>query len=114
MIGGIRSGLAAQQLPFEITDKNWSIFKNIYLQLDIGILDCLGEVKGVGSYEDAVKDSQFLTFEFGKCRALTVEALIRAKEAAGRWPSFARSRAKRPNKSRALRFIEELSQDVPA
>ena len=32
--------LAANKLPFEVTDANWSMFKNIYLQMDLGILDC--------------------------------------------------------------------------
>jgi hypothetical protein len=79
-----RHRLTANPLPFEITEKNWSIFKNIYLHLDWGVLDCLGEVKGVGFYTDAVKVSQLLTFRFGQCPALTIEALIKAKEAAGR------------------------------
>lgn len=93
-----RHRLTANRLPFEITDKNWSMFKNIYLQLDWGILDCLGEVKGVGSYAEVLQVSQFLTFDFGQCRALTVEALIKAKEAVAR-----------PHDMKAVAFLRALN-----
>ena len=76
--------LTAQKLPFEITEANWEMFKNIYLKLDWGVLDCLGEVSGIGNYHACLESSQFVTFTFGSCYALTVEALIRAKEAVGR------------------------------
>src|SRR5437868_9633149 len=58
-----RHRLTANRLSFEITDKNWDMFKNIYLQLDWGILDCLGDVAGVGKYEEVFKDSQFTRFK---------------------------------------------------
>jgi hypothetical protein len=35
------------------TDENWRSFKNIYLKTDWGILDCLGEVAGIGGYDQA-------------------------------------------------------------
>jgi hypothetical protein len=76
--------LTAQKLAFEITDANWEMFKNIYLKLDWGVLDCLGEVKGIGQYADVLNASEVVNFSFGRCRVLTVEALIRAKEAVGR------------------------------
>jgi len=41
-------------------------------------------VSGVGTYEDAVKDSVEVDFDGVSVRVLSVDALIRAKEAAGR------------------------------
>ena len=79
-----RHRLTAQKLPLEITDKNWDMFKNIYVETDFGILDCLGDVPGVGGYDEAIKNSVLTELPFGKCPVLSVEALIKAKESAGR------------------------------
>lgn len=79
-----RHRLTAQRLPFEINDRNWSAFKNIYLTLDWGILDCLGEVLGIGPFVKVMEESELLPFDFGNCRVLSIGGLIRAKEAVGR------------------------------
>ena len=76
--------LTPNRLPFEITDANWQSFKNIYLQTDFGILDCLGEVAGIGDYEKALPLSTPLPLSFGVCQILKIEALIRAKETMAR------------------------------
>ena len=59
-------------------------WKNLYLETDLGVLDCLGEVKGIGSYEDC--SAGIVEVELGEIvvRLLNVEFLIRAKEAVGR------------------------------
>ena len=79
-----RHRLAAQRLPLEINDENWNIFKNIYVETDLGILDCLGEVAGIGGIDQAVAVSEETTMSFGTFRILNLDGLIRAKEAAGR------------------------------
>jgi hypothetical protein len=79
-----RHRLAAQRLPLEITDQNWYIFKNIYVETDLGILDCLGDVAGIGGIDQAVAVSEETTMSFGRFRILNLDGLIRAKEAAGR------------------------------
>jgi len=76
--------LTPNKLAFEITDSNWRSLKNIYLQTDWGILDCLGEVAGIGNYEQVFKVSTSIQLSIGECRILTIEALIRAKEAMAR------------------------------
>jgi hypothetical protein len=58
--------------------------RNIYLDTDWGQLDCLGEVLGVGDYEDVVAQSISVELAGGVCRILSIDALIRAKEAMGR------------------------------
>jgi hypothetical protein len=76
--------LAANKLPLELTDELCGRLKNLYLQTDLGKLDCLGEIKGVGGYEDALGRSVFFKLSYGKFRILNVDTLIAAKEAVGR------------------------------
>ena len=40
--------LAANKLPLELTDELCARLKNLYLQTDLGNLDCLGEVAALG------------------------------------------------------------------
>ena len=76
--------LAANKLPLELTDELCGRLRNLYLQTDLGKLDCLSEVKGVGGYEDALRRSVVCKLSYGEFRILDVDALIAAKEAVGR------------------------------
>ena len=58
--------------------------RNLYLDTDWGQLDCLGEVLGVGDYQAVVAQSVPVELAGGVCRILSIDALIRAKEAMGR------------------------------
>jgi hypothetical protein len=73
-----------QQIPSEMTSKNCARWKNLYLKTDLGVLDCLSEVSGVGKFATVLKESVVVDLGFGKCRILKLEALIKAKEAMGR------------------------------
>jgi hypothetical protein len=79
-----RHRLAANKLPLELTEELCSRLKNIYLDTDIGILDCLSEVLGVGDFDDVMRQSEITQFPFGQCYILKIDALIRAKEAVAR------------------------------
>jgi hypothetical protein len=79
-----RHRLAANKLPLELTDELCNRLKNIYLQTDLGKLDCFGEIAGLGDYDKVVKRSAVMPLAFGECRVLTLEALIDAKLATGR------------------------------
>jgi hypothetical protein len=57
---------------------------NFTLTTDIGEIDLLGEVAGVGSYSDAVKASVTVPLYGIECRVLTLDSLIASKRAAGR------------------------------
>ncbi len=50
----------------------------------MGVVDCLGQVLGVGDFESVLKQSIELQLPFGTCRILSLEATIRAKEAMNR------------------------------
>ena len=47
-------------------------------------IDLLGEVPGIGAYEEALADSIIVDFEGVPVRVLSIDGLIRAKETAGR------------------------------
>src|SRR5213075_951683 len=36
-----RHPMTPQKLPFEVSEENWSPLNNLYLQTDLGVLDCL-------------------------------------------------------------------------
>lgn len=58
--------------------------KNLYLVTDEGVLDLLGEVIGVGGYEEAAATALELDLGGFSCRVLGLEALIACKRALGR------------------------------
>ncbi len=76
--------MTPQKLPLELTDGLAARLKNLYLDTDWGALDCLGEVAGVGDFDDVRRQSIEINTPSGKCRVLSLDALIRAKEAMGR------------------------------
>jgi hypothetical protein len=79
-----RHRLTANKLPLELTDELCRRLKNIYLTTDLGILDCLSEVAGVGDFDAVLRRSELISFPFGQCYVLGISALIDAKKAVGR------------------------------
>jgi hypothetical protein len=76
--------LTANKLPLEVTRSSFGDLKNLYLQTDLGKLDCLSEVAGVGNFETVLKQSVAANFSYGEFRFLSLDALIAAKKAVGR------------------------------
>lgn len=74
--------------------------KNLYLQTDLGRLDCLSEVLGIGGYDEVLRDSDFVNLSYGQFRFLQIGALVRAKEKAGRDRDLAHLRHLRPIKEK--------------
>jgi len=72
------------KLPLELTDDLCARLKNMYLQKDLGTLDCLGEIPGIGDFDHVAQSSVLMSFPFGDFRVLSLNALIVSKEAAGR------------------------------
>ena len=58
--------------------------KNLYLATDLGQLDVLGELTGVGGFPDVERKSEQTTIAGIRCRVLDLDTLIEAKRAAGR------------------------------
>jgi hypothetical protein len=71
-------------LPLPLTSDQCARLKNLYLKTDLGVVDCLGEVLGVGNFEKVLQQSVEVRLPYGACRILDIDALIRAKEAMNR------------------------------
>ena len=76
--------LTANKLPLAATRTSFADLRNVYLQTDLGKLDCLGEVSGVGNFEAVLKSSVGANFSYGTFRFLNLDALIASKKAVGR------------------------------
>lgn len=57
---------------------------NFTLSINLGDLDILGEVSGLGGYSEALLFSEELEHYGIRCKVLTLEGLIKTKKAAGR------------------------------
>ena len=71
-----------QQL--ELTKENCSQYKNLYLDTDIGQLDCLSFIDGLGDYQKVKQASELIRVEDMQLRVLNLDALIKAKKAMNR------------------------------
>lgn len=74
----------SQRLSFLDNPDRGISLKSLYLQTDLGPLDILSTITGVGDF-DRVRAASIEVDLFGqRCRVIAVEDLIRAKEALGR------------------------------
>ena len=71
-------------LPLDLTPGQCASLKNLYLRTDLGVVDCLGEVLGLGGFDQVAQQGVEVDVPGGRCRVLALAALIRAKEAMGR------------------------------
>jgi hypothetical protein len=72
------------RIPLDLDSESAGRLKNLYILSDEGNLDCLGEVAGIGDYAAALAASVAIDVRGHSCRVLSLDALIRAKEAMGR------------------------------
>lgn len=73
-----------ENLPFVWDEQTLQGGTNFTLSTDLGDIDLLGEVAGVGSYEEALAASVVVPLYGIECRVLNLDALIESKRAAGR------------------------------
>jgi hypothetical protein len=92
--------MTPKKITLETTRDRFDDFKNLYLQTDLGKLDCISEVAGIGNYSEVFRRSVVATFSYGEFRFLSLDALIAAKEAAGRERDLAALRYLRPIKEK--------------
>lgn len=76
--------MTPRRFPFTRGDAERPDWKNLYLSTDIGQIDLLGEVKGIGGFGECLAQSTPITFGGAEIRLLTLDALITAKRAMGR------------------------------
>lgn len=75
---------APKNLPFRLDADALRSGLNLTLATDVGDLDIFGEVTGLGGYEEAVAFSEEMEIFGIRCKVLTLEGLIKTKQAAGR------------------------------
>lgn len=73
-----------ENLPFTFDISTLRNGRNFTFITQIGAVDLLGEVAGVGNYEDVFENSENKEMFGLNVRVLTIDGLIRAKRAAGR------------------------------
>ena len=88
-----------QPLPFSVATDFPRSPKNLYLRTDWGVLDCLGEIKGVGDFDAVLRRSLLVELPIGACHILNLDALIDSKSALDR-----------PQDKLALIHLQEIKQ----
>lgn len=76
--------MTPNRLPLELTPRFCRGLKNLYLGTDLGQLDCLGEIAGIGTFADVRAGSERIELPCGPCLVLTLDSLIAAKAAMAR------------------------------
>jgi predicted nucleotidyltransferase len=75
---------APPDLPFIFDVKTVSQGMNFTLQTDIGDLDLLGHMDGIGQFPEVARDAVSISTYGMECRVVSLDALIRSKRAACR------------------------------
>jgi predicted nucleotidyltransferase len=75
-------------LPFIWDERTLRQGTNFTLSTDLGDIDLLGEVKGIGNYDDALSSSIVVHLFGNDVKVLSLKALIESKRAAGRPKDF--------------------------
>ena len=76
--------LTPQPLPLEIPPGFENRINNLYIGTDIGRIDCLGNVLGVGDYPAVLAESIEVHLPIGIMRMINRRGLIKAKSAMDR------------------------------
>jgi hypothetical protein len=83
----------------ELNENNCSGFKNLYLDTDMGQLDCLSFIDGVGDFEHIKNASVLIKVSDMQIRVLSLDALIASKKALNR-----------PRDQEAVRQLEAIKE----
>ncbi len=76
--------MTPNRLKLELMPDNCRTFKNLYLDTDIGQLDCISSVDGIGDFKKVKKLSVLVEVESLRLKILSIDALIEAKKALNR------------------------------
>ncbi len=76
--------MTPKRIPLNLAPAACKNLKNLYLDTNLGQLDCLGSIKGVGGFDEVKQRSRRVELPAGICLVLNLEALIDAKKAMGR------------------------------
>ncbi len=76
--------MTPKRKKLQLTEQACGQFKNLYLDTDIGQLDCLSFIDGLGDYNQAKGESELIEVEEMKIRVLSLDALIKSKKSMNR------------------------------
>jgi hypothetical protein len=76
--------MTPRRTKLRLTEKTCAQLKNLYLDTDIGQLDCLSFIDGVGDFDQVELASESIEVENMQVRVLNMDALIRTKKAMNR------------------------------
>lgn len=65
------------------TPKELSQKQDFHLITDLGPLDIISRIKGVGDYLDILKNSEEMELYGGACRVISIEDLVKSKKSLG-------------------------------
>ena len=75
---------APKDLPFQLDANALRAGSNFTFATDLGAVDILGEVSGLGGYPEVLSFSEEMEVYGMRCRVLSLEGLIKSKKAVGR------------------------------
>ena len=76
--------MTPQRLPLALTSENCIVLKNLYLDTDLGQLDCISSVQGVGDFDQVNKRCETIEVEQVQLKVLNRDAIIESKKAMNR------------------------------
>jgi predicted nucleotidyltransferase len=79
-----RHRMTPQKLPFLLYPRAGEAVNNLYLQTDMGMVDILTSIKGVGDFQRLNTTAEVLEVDGHTVRVISLADLITAKEAMGR------------------------------
>ena len=71
-------------VPFLLDERTLLQGMNFTLQTDLGDIDLLGDLSGVGQFPEVARDAVSLSLFGSSCKIASLETVIRSKRAAGR------------------------------
>jgi predicted nucleotidyltransferase len=97
--------IAPQKFSFLDTPKELEGINNLYLQTDIGVLDLLSNITGIGNFEDLNKNAIKVKIYGHECKIISIADLITSKRTL--------KRAKDIEVANELEVLAKLKNDSP-
>ncbi|MDH4202191.1 MAG: hypothetical protein OEV87_04800 [Phycisphaerae bacterium] len=88
--------------PLSLTEENCQHLNNLYLDTDLGQLDCISSVQGLGDFDQVNELCETIEVEQVQLKVLNRDALIESKKAMNR-----------PRDREAVRELEAIKKMTP-
>jgi predicted nucleotidyltransferase len=76
--------MTANKLSLMDHPSDLNTVKNLYIETELGVLDIISDVSGVGDFEKLKENAIEITIYGHKCKVISIEDLIKTKKALGR------------------------------